>query len=134
MSSGLTPKKAGFQTTRSASLPTSIEADLMRDPVRDRRVDRVLGDVSQARGSCPPRHDPTRPQSRSEPELPNWVFILCAVCQVRVMTSPTRPIAWLSLDIIENAPKSCNRSSAAIVSARMRDSAKATSSGMLESR
>ena len=48
-----------------------------------------------------------------------------------MMTSPTRPIAWLSDDIIENAPRSCRMSSAAIVSLRMRLSAKATSSGML---
>ena len=27
-------------------------------------------------------------------------------CQVRVMTSPTRPMAWLSELIIENAPRS----------------------------
>ena len=29
----------------------------------------------------------------------------CAVCHVRSMTSPMRPMAWLSLDIIEIAPK-----------------------------
>mmetsp|Transcript_2676 Transcript_2676/g.7313 ORF Transcript_2676/g.7313 Transcript_2676/m.7313 type:complete len:235 (-) Transcript_2676:1722-2426(-) len=50
------------------------------------------------------------------------------------MTSPTRPIAWLSLETIEIAPVSCKMSSAAIVSDRIRDSAKATSSGMVESR
>ena len=32
---------------------------------------------------------------------PRWRFILWAVCQVRMITSPTRPIAWLSDDIIE---------------------------------
>src|SRR5687768_18207539 len=48
-------------------------------------------------------------------------------CQVRMMTSPTRPIACESEDIIENAPRSCRMSSAAMVSLRMRDSAKATS-------
>jgi hypothetical protein len=28
-------------------------------------------------------------------------FILSAVCQVRMITSPTRPMAWLSDEIIE---------------------------------
>ena len=45
-------------------------------------------------------------------------------------TSPTRPMAWESDDVIENTPRSCRTSSAAIVSGRMRESAKATSSGM----
>ena len=49
-------------------------------------------------------------------------------------TNPTRPIAWESDDIIENAPRSCRMSSAAIVSLRMRDSAKATSSAIAGSR
>lgn len=41
---------------------------------------------------------------------------LSAVCQVRVMTSPTLPMAWESEDIAEMAPMSCMMSSAAIVS------------------
>ena len=45
-SSGLTPKNAGFHSTRSASLPTSIEPTSRRDAVRDRRVDRVFRDVA----------------------------------------------------------------------------------------
>ncbi|KAG2561765.1 hypothetical protein PVAP13_8KG143401 [Panicum virgatum] len=45
-------------------------------------------------------------------------------------TSPMRPIACESDDIILMAPMSCNMSSAAIVSARILDSANATSSGM----
>ena len=45
-SSGREPKKAGRQSTRSASLPTSIEPIVVRDAVRDRRVDRVLRDVA----------------------------------------------------------------------------------------
>ena len=49
-------------------------------------------------------------------------------------TSPTRPIAWLSDEMIENAPRSWRMSSAAIVSLRMRLSAKATSSGIVGSR
>ena len=47
-----------------------------------------------------------------------------------MMTSPTRPIAWESDEVIENTPMSCRTSSAAIVSGRMRESAKATSSGI----
>ena len=49
---------------------------------------------------------------------------------VRAQFSPTRPIAWLSLDRIEIAPRSCRTFSAAIVSARTRLSAKATSVGI----
>ena len=41
-----------------------------------------------------------------------------------------RPIAWESDDIMLMAPRSCSTSSAAIVSARMRDSANARSSGI----
>lgn len=76
----------------------------------------------------------------SEPDLvsssraPRCRFILSAVCQVRHTTSPTRPIACESDDMIEMAPMSCRMSSAAIVSPRMRDSAKATSSGIEPSR
>ena len=46
------------------------------------------------------------------------------------MTSPMRPMAWESLEMMEMAPVSCRMSSAAMVSPRMRDSANATSSGM----
>ena len=53
----------------------------------------------------------------------------CATCHVRQMTSPMRPIACASEDVIERAPRSCSRSSAAIVVARIRDSANARSSG-----
>ena len=45
-------------------------------------------------------------------------------------TSPTRPIACESEDVIAKIPRSCSTSSAAMVSARMRESANATSSGM----
>ncbi len=51
-----------------------------------------------------------------------------------MMTSPTRPIAWLSDDIIENTPMSCRMSSAAIVSRRIRLSANARSSAIEASR
>ena len=45
------------------------------------------------------------------------------------MTSPIRPIACASEEVIDSAPMSCRMSSAAMVVARMRDSAKARSSG-----
>ena len=83
--------------------------------MRDRGIDRVLRDVSQ-RAEIIRRGMLRRARRATGASVPNCVFILCAVCQVRVITSPTRPIAWLSLDIIENAPRSCSRSSAAIVS------------------
>ena len=54
----------------------------------------------------------------------------CAVCQVRMIVSPTRPMACESEPIIEMAPRSCSMSSAAIVVGLIRDSAKARSSGM----
>ena len=65
---------------------------------------------------------------------PRCTRILCAVCQVRVMTSPTRPIACESELIIEKAPMSCRMSSAAMVSLRIRLSANAMSSAMAASR
>src|SRR2546422_532660 len=70
----------------------------------------------------------------SPPSLPRCCFILCAVCQVWMITSPTRPIACESDESIENAPKSCRMSSAAIVSPRSRASGKATSSAISGSR
>lgn len=51
-----------------------------------------------------------------------------------LLTSPIRPIAWESEDIMLIAPISCKMSSAAIVSPRMRDSAKDTSSGIFLSK
>ena len=45
-----------------------------------------------------------------------------------------RPMAWLSDEMIDIAPRSCKMSSATMVSPRILDSAKATSSGMLLSR
>ncbi len=65
---------------------------------------------------------------------PRCFFILSAVCHVRVMTSPTRPIAWESELIMEISPISCSTSSAPMVSGRMRESAKAMSSGTWRSR
>ncbi|CFW36263.1 Uncharacterised protein [Bordetella pertussis] len=65
---------------------------------------------------------------------PRCSFILCAVCQVRRTISPTRPMACESELMMENAPRSCRMSSAAMVSRRIRLSAKARSSAMDGSR
>ncbi len=56
-------------------------------------------------------------------------FITCATCHVREISSPIRPIAWASVEVIAIAPMSSRTSSAAIVDARIRDSANARSSG-----
>ena len=53
---------------------------------------------------------------------------------VRVITSPTRPMACESELIMEMMPMSCSTSSAPMVSGRMRESAKEMSSGTLRSR
>ncbi len=61
---------------------------------------------------------------------PRSFFIACAVCQVRCTVSPSLPIACASDDIAEIAPMSCDAtSSAAIVLARTRLSAKPSSAG-----
>jgi hypothetical protein len=62
------------------------------------------------------------------------LLILLAVRQVRLTTSPTLPIACESELIIEMAPLSWSTSSAATVSARIRDSANERSSGMERSK
>ena len=46
-SSGRTPANCGHHSTASASLPTSSEPTCRGEPVRDRRVDRDLGEVAQ---------------------------------------------------------------------------------------
>lgn len=60
---------------------------------------------------------------------PRRAFITWAVCQVRRTTSPIRPMAWESELMMEMAPRSCRMPSAAMVDGRIRDSAKARSSG-----
>src|SRR6202041_2405154 len=62
------------------------------------------------------------------------LVITGAVCQVRMIVSPIRPMAWESEPIMEIAPRSCSTSSAAIVVGRIRDSANARSSGIEEFR
>src|SRR3972149_11269388 len=70
----------------------------------------------------------------SSSNRPTIFFILSAVCHALVATSPTLPIAWLSDEYMLKIPLSWNTSSAAIVSALILDSAKATSSGTDELR
>mmetsp|Transcript_28076 Transcript_28076/g.46095 ORF Transcript_28076/g.46095 Transcript_28076/m.46095 type:complete len:225 (+) Transcript_28076:156-830(+) len=126
--SGLAPNMEGFHRTRSASLEGSMDpmrwdmpwamAGLMVYLAMYRRM-RWLSSVV-----------PSAVAALSSVRGPNCLFILSAVCHVRIITSPTRPIACESLDIIESAPKSCKISSAAIVSGLILDSANATSSGI----
>ena len=54
--------------------------------MRDGRVDGVFRDIAPDAQVVVVALSP-RPAARAA------TFILCAVCQVRVMTSPTRPIA-----------------------------------------
>ena len=109
ISDGLDAEERRLPQHQVGELARLDRADDVRDAVRDRGVDRVLGDVALHARSC--RAPPGRRGS-----WPRCTFILCAVCQVRMITSPTRPIACESDDIIENAPRSCRMSSAAIVS------------------
>jgi hypothetical protein len=121
---GLTPKFAGFQSTRSASLPTSML------PIKWPMPWAMAGLMVYLL-----MYRLTRKLSASVPSsslsVPRCTLFLCAVFHVRRMTSPHRPMACESDDIMEMAPRSWSTSSAAMVSARIRDSAKATSSGML---
>jgi hypothetical protein len=94
-------------------------------------------DLASSRGPSPGRSCtwprsawPARCRPAPSPgNAPRRAFITCAVCHVRMTTSPTRPMACESEPIIEIAPRSCRTSSAAIVDGRMRLSANARSSG-----
>ena len=91
-------------------------AHLVGDPVRDRRVDRVLGDVALRAARC--RRRRAWPPSRARSAR-------CARS-----SRPRAPSPASREPIIEIAPRSCSTSSAAIVVPRMRLSANARSSGM----
>ena len=70
----------------------------VRDAMGDGRVDGVLGDVALdaavvVGGGVAGKGAPL-------------LFILSAVCQERMITSPTRPMAWLSDAIMLKAPMS----------------------------
>ena len=123
-SSGLMPKKAGRHTTMSAILPSSSEPTWSCDAEGARGVDGVFGDVA------PDARIVAEARGCSSGSAPRWSFILDASCQVRQITSWMRPMPWLSEPSIEMAPMSCSTSSAAMVCARMRLSANATSSGI----
>ena len=119
---GFAPKNAGSQSTRSAILPGLDRAEHVGDAGGDGGIDRDLGDDSEARGSCRcPRSPPA--------ERPRALFMQSAVWMARSQFSPTRPIACESLPMIEMTPMSWSTFSAAIVSARTRLSANATSDG-----
>mmetsp|Transcript_85820 Transcript_85820/g.205700 ORF Transcript_85820/g.205700 Transcript_85820/m.205700 type:complete len:205 (+) Transcript_85820:297-911(+) len=119
--SGLEPKKPGCQRQRSASLPTSTLPMAWAMPCARAGLMVYLATYLLMR---------VLSLSVSSGSGPLCCFILEAVCHVRQMTSPTRPMACESEEIIEMAPRSCSMSSAAMVSPRIRDSAKATSSGI----
>ncbi len=117
---GRTPKKAGSQSTRSASFPTSTDPTWASMPCATAGLIVYFATYRRARSLS---------AGREAPRLPRRSFITWATCQVRVTTSPIRPMAWASEEVMDRAPRSCRTSSAAIVVARMRDSAKARSSG-----
>jgi len=125
--SGLTPKYAGFHSTRSASFPSETVPISPPMPWAMAGLMVYLARYLRTRKL-------SAPVPASSRRAPLWTFILWAVCQVRSTTSPTRPMAWLSELMMERAPMSWRMSSAAMVSGRMRLSAKATSSGMDRSR
>mmetsp|Transcript_46019 Transcript_46019/g.107302 ORF Transcript_46019/g.107302 Transcript_46019/m.107302 type:complete len:281 (-) Transcript_46019:872-1714(-) len=125
--SGLAPNSSGFHSTMSASLPTCREPTRCDMPCASAGFTVYLATYLLMRAL-------SWPEASSSGSAPRCFFILSAVCQVRVTTSPTRPIAWESDDMTEMAPRSCRMSSAAMVSPRIRLSAKATSSGMFLSR
>mmetsp|Transcript_39931 Transcript_39931/g.118454 ORF Transcript_39931/g.118454 Transcript_39931/m.118454 type:complete len:262 (+) Transcript_39931:516-1301(+) len=125
--SGFAPNSAGFHTTRSASMPGCTEPTACAIPWARAGLIVYFAMYRLIRAL-------SAPADVSSGSGPRCAFILSAVCQVRQTTSPTRPIACESDDMTEMAPMSCRMSSAAIVSPRMRDSAKATSSGIALSR
>ena len=97
-SSGRMPKNPGFHSTRSASFPASTEPTTSPKPCAMAGLMVYFATYLRILElSFSPRSSGSRPRCSR---------ILCAVCQVRVITSPTRPIAWLSLDIMLMAPRS----------------------------
>src|SRR5512132_4337666 len=93
--SGLTPKNIGFHSTRSASLPFSTEPTCAARPCVSAGLMVYLAMYRLIRRLSLPGFSPGR--------APRCCFILSAVCQVRMITSPTRPIAWLSDEIMLKA-------------------------------
>ena len=118
------PKKAGRHTHDVGELARLERADVRVDAEGARGVDGVFGDVAlDALVVADARPSPSA-AGRAGPSSSQ------ASCQVRQITSWMRPMPWLSEPSMEIAPMSCSTSSAAMVCARMRLSAKATSSGI----
>src|ERR1041385_7988913 len=119
---GLMPKNCGVHTTISAIFPVCNDPTYSEIPWVIAGLIVIFARYLLTRTLSLPFVSPLN--------LPVIFFILSAVCQALMVTSPTLPIAWLSDEYILSAPISCNTSSAAIVSALILDSAKATSSGI----
>jgi hypothetical protein len=83
---GLTPKFAGFQSTRSATLPTSMLPIMWPIPwaIAGLIVYLLMYLLTLKLSAFVPS---------SSLSVPRWTLFLCAVFHVRRMTSPHRPIA-----------------------------------------
>ena len=126
---GRTPKNAGCREHQVRQLARLDRADMRVEPVRDRRADRVLGDVApRPRVVAPARRRRPRPPSRTRPARRGAASSRArsARCGSRPRRSGPSPAS--PSRIMEIAPMSC-RSSAAMVEGRIRDSANARSSG-----
>ena len=94
---GLPPKKAATRV-QIGFLARLNGAHMMGNALGDGRIDGIFRNVA-----FHPEIIILAFVFSKAPALPR---ILCAVCQVRMITSPTRPMAWLSDDIMENTPRS----------------------------
>src|SRR4051812_6639965 len=97
--SGFAPNNAGFHKTISAIFPGSIEPTYSLIPWVMVGLIGYLATYLFTRKLL-------LPFALSSGKKPLCFFILSAVCHVRVITSATRPIAWLSELIILNTPMS----------------------------
>lgn len=120
---GFVPNHAGSHTTKSANFPTSTLPTKCAIPC-------AIAGLTVYLLTYRLTLKLSAPVPSSSPNTPLCTLFLCAVFHVRITTSPHRPIACESELIMLIAPKSCSTSSAAIVSARIRLSANATSSGI----
>ena len=120
---GFAPKNAGSQSTRSANLPGAIEPSTWPMPCVIAGLIVTLATNLRTRKLSLP--------GASSGSGPRTFFMWSAVWIARRKVSPTRPMACESLEMIEIRPMSWSTPSAAIVSARTRLSAKATSDGIL---
>jgi hypothetical protein len=97
---GLTPKNAGCQITRSATLPTSTDPMCASAPteIAGLIVSFAMYLLTRSLSAAAVVSSGSRPV-RS--------FITAASCQQLAMFSATRPMPWVSLPKIEIAPMSC---------------------------